>query len=255
MTAGSEVHAHGDAPPSCDDPVAISGSDGYLAWKRGLDCTIALLLLVATGPLVLMLMALVKLTSRGPALYSQIRLGLDGRPFSIYKIRTMVHDYERIYGPRWTAEGDPGILPLGRFLRRTHLDELPQLWNVLQGEMSLVGPRPERPVFVDKLELALPRYRERLVVRPGVTGLAQVRLPADVDLEGVRRKLLYDLYYIRHASLRMDMQLLMVTALGLAGVPYARSCRALRVPRAEAIEGNGAGYPEGVDKTVQIQPA
>ena len=106
-----------------------------------------------------------------------MRLGKNGRPFRLHKIRTMRHDCEKATGPRWAVPGDPRITPLGRFLRQTHLDELPQLWNVLRGEMSLVGPRPERPEFVPDLEQAIPHYRDRLLVRPGVTGLAQVQLP------------------------------------------------------------------------------
>jgi lipopolysaccharide/colanic/teichoic acid biosynthesis glycosyltransferase len=162
----------------------------------------------------------VKLTSRGPAFYSQFRLGLNGRPFRIYKIRTMRQDAERHSGACWSTRGDPRVTLLGRFLRKTHLDELPQLWNVLRGDMSLVGPRPERPEFVPTLERAIPGYRDRLLVRPGVTGLAQVRLEADTDLDSVRRKLLYDLEYVRTVSLWLDVRLVICTAFHMAGVPY-----------------------------------
>src|SRR5439155_12868491 len=120
----------------------------------------------------LLSMLLVKLTSRGPALYTQTRLGRNGRPFTIYKLRTMQHRCESLTGARWSTPGDPRITPVGRFLRKTHLDELPQLWNVLRGDMALVGPRPERPEFVPQLEQAVPHYRDRLLVRPGVSGLA-----------------------------------------------------------------------------------
>ena len=137
-----------------------------------------------------------KLTSPGPAFYTQTRVGQGGRPFTIYKLRTMIHNCESLTGPRWCMPGDPRVTPAGWLLRVTHLDELPQLLNVLRGEMSLVGPRPERPEFLPQLERALPAYRQRLVVRPGVTGLAQVKLPADTDLDSVRRKLAHDLYYI-----------------------------------------------------------
>src|SRR5205814_291249 len=115
---------------------------------------------------------LVRITSRGPAFYTQTRLGLRGRTFTIYKLRSMYEYCENHSGPLWSSKDDPRVTPLGRFIRRTHIDELPQLWNILRGDMSLIGPRPERPEFLPKLETIVPRYRERLRVRPGVTGLA-----------------------------------------------------------------------------------
>jgi lipopolysaccharide/colanic/teichoic acid biosynthesis glycosyltransferase len=121
-------------------------------------------------------------------------------------------------------------------LRKTHLDELPQLWNVLRGDMSLVGPRPERPEFTPGLERAIPHYHDRLAVRPGVTGLAQVQLPADTDLASVRKKLAYDLYYIRHCNLWLDLRLVTCTAVHMAGVPYAALRRLFAMPRPDAIE-------------------
>jgi lipopolysaccharide/colanic/teichoic acid biosynthesis glycosyltransferase len=183
------------------------------------------------APVVLLAALLVKLTSRGPAFYTQTRLGQGGRPFTLYKVRTMAHDCEKASGARWSAPGDPRVTPAGRFLRRTHLDELPQLWNVLKGDMSLVGPRPERPEFVPALEQALPHYRDR----PGVTGLAQVQLPADTDLGSVRRKLTYDLNYIRRRSLWLDLCLVACTAVHMLRVP----CRALSalffIPRPDSV--------------------
>jgi lipopolysaccharide/colanic/teichoic acid biosynthesis glycosyltransferase len=169
----------------------------------------------------------VKLTSRGPAIYAQVRLGRDRHPFPIFKIRSMYHDCERLTGPAWSTGNDPRVTPVGRFLRVTHLDELPQLWNVVRGDMSLIGPRPERPEFVDHLEQAIPRYGERLAVRPGVSGLAQVNLPADTDQESVRRKLGYDLHYVAHAGPWLDLRLMLATALFLTGVPFATSTRLL----------------------------
>src|SRR5262249_55106805 len=157
-------------------------------------------------------------------------LGRFGRPFLIYKLRTMTHNCEQESGVRWAVPGDPRVTRLGRFLRKTHLDELPQLWNVLRGDMSLVGPRPERPEFVPGLERAIPGYRPRLLVKPGVTGLAQVQLPADTDIPSVRRKLAYDLYYIRSGGLWLDLRLLASTALRLAGVPYGVGIRLFRLP-------------------------
>src|SRR5207253_4196733 len=142
-----------------------------------------------------------------PVFYSQIRLGRGGKPFAIYKIRTMTHNCEKVSGAQWSTPGDARITPVGRFLRKTHLDELPQLWNVLRADMSLVGPRPERPEFVPKLEHALPRYRDRLAVRPGVSGLAQVQLPPDTDLASVRRKLAHDLFYVERMSFWLDLRI------------------------------------------------
>src|SRR5262249_2177990 len=149
---------------------------------------------------------------------------------------TMRHNCERQSGPCWSTPGDFRVTPLGRFLRRTHLDELPQLWNVLRGEMSLVGPRPERPEFAPALARALPNYSRRLQVRPGVTGLAQVTLPADTDLESVRRKLRYDLYYVRHRTFWLDVRIVLVTGAKMLGVPTDLSARLLRIPGEEMVE-------------------
>ena len=211
---------------------------GYPAGKRAVDVALAVALLMGAAPLILALMALVKLTSRGPALYSQVRAGRNGRPFTLYKIRSMTHLCEARTGPVWSPANDRRVTRLGRFLRRSHLDELPQLWNVLRGEMSLVGPRPERPEFVAQLRHALPAYPQRLRVPPGITGLAQVQLPPDCDLASVRLKLVYDLYYIEHRSARLDLQLLLCTALLLVGIPFRVSRLLVRAPGREAIEGD-----------------
>lgn len=192
----------------------------YLSIKSALEFIIATLLLTLTSPLVLLAGVLVKLTSRGTVIYSQVRLGRFGRPYHIYKIRTMVHDCEKYSGARWSTACDPRVTWIGRFLRRTHLDELPQLWNVIRGDMSLIGPRPERPEFIPALQQAIPHYSDRLLVRPGVTGLAQVQLPADTDMESVRRKLAYDLYYVRQVSFWLDMRILCCTAFKVMGVPF-----------------------------------
>jgi len=164
----------------------------------------------------------VKLTSRGPAFYTQTRVGQDGHLFTIYKIRTMIHKCESLTGPRWTTPGDPRVTPVGWFLRRTHFDELPQLLNVLRGEMSLIGPRPERPEFVAKLERVIPGYGQRHRVLPGITGLAQVQLPPDTDIDSVRRKVSYDLHYVRRISLILDARILIATGLHLLGVSFTR---------------------------------
>jgi lipopolysaccharide/colanic/teichoic acid biosynthesis glycosyltransferase len=196
----------------------------------------ALLLLILSGPVILLSALAVKLTSHGPAFYSQTRLGRRGKAFRIHKVRTMTDNCEKSTGATWAATDDPRVTPVGRFLRKTHLDELPQLINVLRGEMSIVGPRPERPEFIPKLEQAVPHYSDRLLVRPGVTGLAQVQLPADTDLASVRRKLAYDLYYIRHISLWLDARLIACTAVHCFGVPFHVLCRLFKMPRRDVVE-------------------
>jgi lipopolysaccharide/colanic/teichoic acid biosynthesis glycosyltransferase len=211
----------------------------YASWKRLADFLIAFFLILLASPVMLVCALLVRLTSRGPALYSQVRLGRNGRPFVIYKFRTMAHNCEKGSGARWSVPGDPRITWLGRFLRRTHLDEFPQLWNVLKGDMSLVGPRPERPEFLPTLEEALPGYRNRLLVRPGITGLAQVQLPADTDIDSVRRKLTYDLFYIRYYGFGLDLRLIICTAFHMCGVPYRTLAILFMLPRPDAHKPSG----------------
>ena len=197
-------------------PVLLENT--YADLKRWVDFPAAVLLLVIFSPIILLSMVLVKLTSRGPALYTQRRVGRNGHSFTIYKIRTMVQDSEP-NGPRWCVPGDPRVTAVGRFLRWSHLDELPQLVNVLRGDMSLIGPRPERPEIVRQLEQVLPDYRRRLITRPGVTGLAQVLNPPDSDLRSVRIKLSYDLHYIKHLGLDLDLRIAVATVFHLANVP------------------------------------
>ncbi|HVS38132.1 MAG TPA: sugar transferase [Gemmataceae bacterium] len=208
----------------------------YLPCKHAVDFLAALALGFAALPVIALSALVVKLTSRGPAFYTQTRVGRGGKHFTIYKIRTMIHNCESLTGPRWSIPGDPRVTRFGWFLRITHLDELPQLLNVLRGDMSLIGPRPERPEFIPELERSLPAYGQRLTVRPGVTGLAQVQLPADTDLASVRRKLAHDLYYVRHVNPWLDLRLLLCTAFYAIGVPFALLSMLLGVPRSDRIE-------------------
>ena len=217
----------------------------YLLFKSVLEFAIALVLLTLSSPLILLVVLLVKCTSSGPVFYSQVRLGKNGRHFRLHKIRTMYHNCEKFSGPRWAVPNDPRITAVGRFLRRTHLDELPQLWNVLRGDMALVGPRPERPEFIPVLERAIPHYRDRLLVRPGITGLAQVYLPADTDLGSVRRKLAYDLYYLRHLGPWLDLRLVLCTTIHVFGVSFHTLTRLFRIPRPEVIENHFRGRHTG----------
>ena len=220
------------APPDRAPPATW-----YVRARDVLEVAVALVLLTLAAPVILLLAALVKLTSSGPAYYSQTRLGKNGRPYRIYKLRTMSHGAERLSGPQWSTPGDPRVTWLGRFLRKSHLDELPQLWNVVMRDMSLVGPRPERPEFVATLKKAVPYYAARLLVRPGVTGLAQIQLPADTDLESVRRKVAYDLYYVQHVSLWLDIRILFLTAFYAAGSKVFWPFRLLGMPRPQRVEG------------------
>jgi lipopolysaccharide/colanic/teichoic acid biosynthesis glycosyltransferase len=208
----------------------------YLPWKRAIDFTCALILLILASPILLVTALLVKWASSGPAFYSQRRLGMHGRPFTIFKLRTMYHNCESLSGPRWSVPGDPRITPLGALLRKSHLDELPQLVNVLLGDMSLIGPRPERPEFLPELEATFPRYRERLSLRPGITGLAQVQLPPDTDVAGVCHKLACDIYYNQRVDFWLDARLLGCTALYALGIPFGWSARLLIVPSTDKVE-------------------
>jgi len=207
----------------------------YLPCKYALDFVLAMLLVIPAMPVVLLSALIVKLTSRGPAFYTQVRVGAHGRLFQIFKVRTMIHNCESLTGPRWSIPGDPRVTGFGRFLRLSHLDELPQLFNVLRGEMSLIGPRPERPEFLPELEEALPAYSQRLLLRPGVTGLAQVQLPADSDLNSVERKLAHDLFYIRNVSFWLDLRLLLCTGIYALGISFAWIGRRLRIPDTETV--------------------
>jgi lipopolysaccharide/colanic/teichoic acid biosynthesis glycosyltransferase len=235
--------------------VQREGTTFYGVIKVSADFVCALVLMILTAPLVLLAAVAVKLTSHGPIFYTQTRCGRGGMPFTIYKIRSMFDQCERQSGARWASAADPRVTLVGQFLRRTHIDELPQLWNVLRGEMSLVGPRPERPEFVPGLAQAIPGYRERLLVRPGLTGLAQVQLPPDIDLSSVRRKLAYDLYYIENISLSLDLRILLNTVCHVVGIPFSFSGKLLFVPAGEPVENAYETAVVNNDVVPELQPA
>jgi exopolysaccharide biosynthesis polyprenyl glycosylphosphotransferase len=182
------------------------------AAKRLLDIVMATIGLVLALPIMAIVVLLVRLTSRGPVLYHQRRVGQHGRIFTVHKFRSMCHDAEATTGPVWAAKaGDARVTPIGRFLRRSRLDEVPQLWNVLKGDMSFVGPRPERPEFVGELTRDIPFYGQRHIVRPGLTGWAQVRYTYGATTEDALQKLQYDLFYIKNLSLPLDVFIILAT--------------------------------------------
>ncbi len=179
--------------------------------KRLTDIIVSFVGLLVTAPLAALASVLIKLDSGGPILYRQERLGRDSVPFTLCKFRTMRADAESDTGPVWAAEDDPRITRLGKWLRKFRIDEIPQLFNVLRGDMSLVGPRPEREIFIQKLSEKIPFYAERLLVPPGITGWAQVMYPYAASIEQSRQKLQYDIYYIKHMSFFLDMYVLLKT--------------------------------------------
>jgi len=233
------IHLNGTVSPS-----------PYFRWKPWLDRVLAALLLVP-GLLLMGLAALaVRLTSRGPAIYRQRRVGRNGRVFWFYKIRTMRCDAED-GEPLWATADDQRVTRVGSFLRRFHLDELPQLFNVLKGEMSLVGPRPERPEFVQVLLGSVAGYRHRMAVLPGVTGLAQLNLPPDTDLCCVCRKVVLDLDYVEHATLLLDLRILLCTVIKMLKLPGIDCPRVLHVSRRVTI----VGCPLADENNGRLKPA
>ncbi len=232
----------------------------YSVAKIAFDYGAALAML----PLALVLMAFaalaVKLTSPGPVFYTQTRVGLNGRKYKIIKIRSMRLNCEAASGIQWSQKGDPRITRVGRFLRITHIDELPQLFNVLLGHMSLVGPRPERPEVIQAkgLNQLVPGYRHRLRVKPGVTGFAQVQLPADTDVTSVRYKVVYDLYYVEHQSLLLDLRLVAATLFRAGGAGPKTLRHLFLLPSRRKV---AAGFlanvvpPTGTQPVAVLQPA
>ena len=174
------------------------------------DILISVGLLVFTMPLMIMVALMVRFDSPGPVLYKQERVGLGGVPFILLKFRSMRVNAEKA-GPAWATQGDPRVTRVGAFMRRTRMDELPQLFNVLRGQMSFIGPRPERPHFVEQLSSVIPFYAERARVKPGLTGWAQVNFPYGASVEDARVKLSYDLYYVKHRSMLLDLAILFAT--------------------------------------------
>ncbi len=181
------------------------------AAKRVIDVVVSFIMLILSAPVLIATSIAIKIDSRGPVIYKQERSGLNGKVFKVYKFRSMYQDAEKRTGPIWSTKDDPRITRVGKFIRRVRIDELPQIWNVFKGEMSLVGPRPERPFFVEQLAKEIPYYKRRLRVRPGITGWAQVKHKYDENIEDVRTKLQFDLFYIENMSLKTDIKILFRT--------------------------------------------
>jgi sugar transferase (PEP-CTERM system associated) len=199
------------------NPSSLIFSDGFKKSpvtrfeKRVLGLLVSAIMLICLSPLLILVAIAIKLDSLGPVLFSQERVGEDGEIFEIYKFRSMKTDAEKECGPVWACEGDPRITRVGRIIRKLRIDELPQLWNVLRGNMSFVGPRPERPYFAERLKKIIPYYGERFSVKPGVTGWAQILYPYGASDEDALEKLKYDLYYIKNMSLVMDLMVIFHT--------------------------------------------
>jgi len=206
------------------EPITVAGFGGgllglmgYLAKryfetaKEVVDVVLGGILLILAAPVLAVCAVMIKWANRGPVLYSQLRAGKGGKPFKIYKLRTMFTNAELGSGAVWAADADPRVVPVCRWMRRSHVDELPQLINVLKGDMSLVGPRPERPEILRKLKKRYPDVDKRLAVRPGITGLAQVRNGYDTDVESFRHKLKADLEYITNRCWGLEFSILFRT--------------------------------------------
>ena len=193
--------------PDAVEPQWLIYSDGFRhsaaanLSKRCFDIGLALALLLFTLPLMLLTALLIVLDSKGPVFYRQERVGLNGRPFLVIKFRSMRTDAEKDGAPQWAKRRDSRVTRVGALIRKLRIDELPQLLNVLHGEMSLVGPRPERPCFVEEFTKRIPFYAERHCVKPGITGWAQVNYPYGASLDDARNKLAYDLYYVKNRGL------------------------------------------------------
>ena len=199
------MQQHNQAKSSLKSPGPL-----FEAFKRAIDITAAVCGVVVLGPLLIGCAVWIKLVDGGPVFYSQWRVGTDGWLFKIYKFRTMRIDAEK-GGAQWAAQSDPRVLRGCNWMRRSHVDELPQLWNILIGEMSLVGPRPERPEMTEELRKEIPGIEKRLAGRPGLTGLAQVRHGYTNDIAGARQKIAYDLRYLRSRSVSEDLRLVLQT--------------------------------------------
>jgi lipopolysaccharide/colanic/teichoic acid biosynthesis glycosyltransferase len=226
-----------------DENWVDSKNGTYLKFKYAFESLVAACLLVVLWPVILVLWIAVKVTSPGSGFYTQTRVGLDGKVFKLVKLRSMCCNAEAGGKCKWSGKVDKRVTPLGKVLRKLHLDELPQLWNVACGEMSLVGPRPERPEITFYLEKKIPCYHNRHRVKPGITGLAQVNLEPDENINSTRKKQILDLRYIQKSSMLLDMRLICATSLRVIGIPGAWAMNAaLLKQHIEEQELQAIGY-------------
>lgn len=216
--ANPESHVH--APEPSTIALVSTGVFGWLVrfarkrfleFKRFFDTIVSAIGIVMVLPVLAVAALVIKIVSPGPVFFRQERVGWGGKVFHIYKLRTMRVDAEKHTGPVWAREDDPRLIRFGKLIRKMHIDELPQLFNVLRGDMSIVGPRPERPVFVAQLSNEIRDYRKRISVRPGITGLAQIRHKYDETIKDVKKKVKFDLLYIREMCLMVDLRILLRT--------------------------------------------
>lgn len=214
-TATHSQRAHAPEPSTLF--LMLSGLSGlvirfarknYERLKRITDIVLSIAALLFFSPILFFVAILIKINSPGPVVYRQFRVGLNHKIFKIYKLRSMRLDAEKFSGAVWAQENDPRITPIGRFMRKTHIDEIPQFINVLKGEMSIVGPRPERPEMVRDLKKVICNYEKRLIVKPGITGLAQVWHKYDETVEDVKKKIKYDILYIKKMCLLTDLRII-----------------------------------------------
>lgn len=230
---GSQSHAPPAHAPSSSAPqrpehvVPVR----YFSWAIAWQYPLAAVMLLGFSPVMVLIAFLIRITSPGPAIYKQTRVGRNGKVFTLYKFRSMHLNAESGTGAVWAKPGDPRITLLGKITRNLHLDELPQLINVMRGEMALVGPRPERPEITEKIELHVPEFTQRLCIRPGITGLAQVHQGPDVDLNSVRRKLVYDLEYSQVGNPWLDLRIMVCTLLRATEFTRTWGIRLLRIPQ------------------------
>ena len=196
-------------------------SEPIMPWEKNvkklIDIAVSLVALTVFSPFLALVALAIKLESPGPVLYAQERVGYRGKAYKLYKFRSMVKDAEQKSGPVWAKKNDDRITRVGRIIRKMRIDEIPQLYNILRGDMSLVGPRPERPFFVEQLSRKIPYYPLRLKIKPGLTGWAQIKHSYDSTLDDVREKLKFDLYYIENMSLNMDFKILIATIFVVVG--------------------------------------
>jgi lipopolysaccharide/colanic/teichoic acid biosynthesis glycosyltransferase len=237
--------------------VAVPKRLAYLQRRAVASRAAAALMLIPLAPALLLLAALVRATSPGPAVYRQRRVGKEGREFTMLKLRTMRHDAERGGGPVWASRDDVRVTRMGKWLRLLHLDELPQLINVLRGEMDFIGPRPERLEIIERDELVeqVEDYLRRHEALPGITGLAQVNLPPDESLDCVRKKVALDLEYLATASFLLDLRIVACTLVKMLGVPHRPAVHWLGLARPATLTTSEGGDCRRLAAPTRIDPA